>query len=134
VTSAGIATAAAAIVGGLTGLAALVRTFIDKPKIRADAMATVNAAALSTMNRIDEDAKSVRAQMGELRALHERCEQRIDWLEEREDLLVRAIRLQGEYISETHQILEKAGLVPPPKPFDPDEMARLLSRPKLDGG
>jgi BMFP domain-containing protein YqiC len=80
-----------AVIGGLSGAAALIRTFLERPKVRADAMTTVNAAAINTLDDIRKDASDLRQQVAALRAENRLCESRIDQLEDREDKYVRAV-------------------------------------------
>jgi BMFP domain-containing protein YqiC len=117
-----------AVIGGLSGAAALIRTFLERPKVRADAMTTVNAAALTTLDDIRKDASDLRQQVAALRAENRLCESRIDQLEDREDKYVRAIRLLAAYIGDMHNAFAKAGIVPPPEPISPKELERLLTR------
>jgi cell division protein FtsB len=117
-----------AIIGGMSGIAALIRTFLERPKMRADAMTLVNTAALETMEKISQDAAGVRARLNELSDANRKAEDRIDELEDREDRLVRALRLLAEYSQESHVILTKAGIVPPPPPLAQTDLDRLLAR------
>lgn len=128
-TSAGaIVTVIVAILGGLSGAAALARTFLERPKVRADAMTTVNAAAINTLDDLRKDTKDLRAQLAEVRAQNRGCEERIDQMEDREDRYVRAVRLMAAYINDMHGVFKQGGLVPPPQPISPQELERLLSR------
>jgi cell division protein FtsB len=117
-----------AVIGGMSGIAALIRTFLERPKMRADAMTLVNTAALETMEKISQDAAGVRARLNELSDANRKAEDRIDELEDREDRLVRALRLLAEYSQESHVILTKAGIAPPPPPLAQTDLDRLLAR------
>lgn len=120
----------AAVVGGLTGIGALIKTFLDRPKNRADTMRVVNQAAIDTLEQIQGDAADLRNQMTAIRAERREDQRRIDELEIHEDRYVRAIRLLANYVADLHTVLEQAKprLVPPPEPISPAELERLLSR------
>lgn len=115
-----------AIIGGIAGIAALIRTFLERPRIRAEAMKTINDTALSTMKEIDATALAARQEAAEARRELRDAEDRIDELEENEGRHIRAIRLLAGYVIENHRVLEQAGLVPPPMPLSRDEIESLL--------
>jgi cell division protein FtsB len=117
-----------AVIGGMSGIAALIRTFLERPKMRADAMTLVNTAALETMEKISQDAAGVRARLNELSDANRKAEDRIDELEDREDRLVRALRLLADYSRQSHAILTDAGIAPPPPPLAQTDLDRLLAR------
>jgi chromosome segregation ATPase len=118
----------AAILGGLAGIAALIRTFLERPKIRADAMSVVNAAAVATLGDLRQDADTLRAEVAQMRTENRALDDRLNMMESREDRYIRAIRLLVGYTTEMHEALSKAHLVPPPHPISPQELERLLSR------
>jgi septal ring factor EnvC (AmiA/AmiB activator) len=51
------------ILAGLAGFAALIRTFLERPKMRADAMTLVTQAATDQMKTIRDDNTDVRARL-----------------------------------------------------------------------
>lgn len=126
-----------AVVGGLSGLGALIKTFLERPKLRADAMTLVNTAALETMASIKETAAATQTRLDEVERENERHEDRIGELEDRDDRHVRAMRLLVAYIAEMHSVFERGGLVPPPNPLSASDLDELLIRIKRtvkDGG
>lgn len=118
----------AAVIGGMTGIAALVRTLQEKPRMRADTMAIVNQRALDTMQKIQENADATQTRLDLVEAENRRHEDRIGELEDRDDRHVRALRMLIGYVAELHTVFEQAGLVPPPNPLADHELDELLVR------
>lgn len=130
------------VLGSFAGVAALLRTFQDKPLTRATAMGTVNSAAISTLTEIKADNNDMRQEMTRLRSegkkdrnridqLEDRDRKsmdRIDQLEDREDKYVKALQLLSGYVAEMHERMELANLVAPPEPISPRDLQILLNK------
>jgi hypothetical protein len=117
-----------AVVAGLTGIAAFIKTIWEKPRLRAETMSIVNQRALATMDQVAKTAAVAQARLDVVEVENSRHEDRISELEERDDQHVRAMRILVTYIAEMHVIFEKANLVPPPNPLSSDELDQLLAR------
>ena len=89
------------IIAGLAGFAALIRTFLERPKYRADAMTLVTQAATDQMKTIQDDNADVRQR---LTAVEAKLATALEKLEVTEDKLEHAER-QNRLLSKQNRIL-----------------------------
>jgi len=75
----------AAVAGGLTGFAALIKTFLEKPRYRADAMTLVTNAATGQMERLRQDNDDVRSRLTSVEGRLDEALRKIDHLEDQLD-------------------------------------------------
>jgi septal ring factor EnvC (AmiA/AmiB activator) len=124
-----------AVIAGLAGFAALIKTFLERPKYRADAMTLVTQAATDQMKTLREDNVDVRKRLAEVEKRLDETLAKVrdteDKLDTTEDALV-STRRQNELLRQQNRILVQharaaavwaeryynaehpAGMLPPP--------------------
>lgn len=132
-----------AVLGGMPGIIALVKSFGERPRAKADAMALVNQRALDTMDRIDSDSDKVRARLerieerlAETQLELEAAKQQLDEMEDRERRYRQALRIVVALVKQQQQVIANGGLQGPEHGIDQAEIDDLLQerRPGVTGG
>ena len=118
-----------AVIAGLAGFAALIKTFMERPKYRADAMTLVTNAATEQMKTIREDNVDVRARLAAVEVrqdattkLLEETEDKLDFAERQNRTLARQNKALMAHIVRMHdwfnayyQAGHPPGMLPPPQ-------------------
>jgi hypothetical protein len=125
------------IIAGLAGFAALIRTFLERPKYRADAMTLVTQAATDQMATLKGDNDDVRKRLSAVEAKLEVALEKVDAAESKlEDserlnrqlrqqlrVLMQHARRAQEWSDKYYNAGHPPGMQPPPRiPYFDDSL------------
>jgi uncharacterized coiled-coil protein SlyX len=117
------------IIAGLAGFAALIRTFLERPKYRADAMTLVTQAATDQMATLRGDNDDVRKRLAAVEAKLASVEEKLDVTQDQLDdsqrlnrrlrqqlrVLMQHARRAQEWSDKYYNSHHPPGMQPPPR-------------------